>query len=370
MVTGSLQRARILLIGSGRMGQIRASILYANPRFDFCGVVDVNVDGAKAIAEKYSADAFSTLHEAVAHFGVRSKSNDNIKKATDVPDVDTSSLSSQSSSSHSEKPIDGIVLCAPTFVHDSVIREAAANGLAIFTEKPVDETSDKISDLFDVCAKNNVSLCCGFQRRFDESYVAARNALKEEKIGKPVSASIFFADHPCPPIEFLLTGGNIFMDLSAHDIDYIRWALQDEVSSVYATGSSSMKELEDAGVHDNATIVMTFKKGTVVTLTMSRSACYGYDQRCEIFGTAGLIKVENEPTNTSILSDKDGVHQSRLKHSFPQRFHSAFTAELDAFADCLLLDTPWPITAKDCINVQRVADAARESCEHNKVVEL
>ena len=103
---------------------------------------------------------------------------------------------------------------------------------------------------------------------------------------------------------------------------------------------------------------------------MSRSACYGYDQRCEIFGTAGLVKVENEPSNTSILSNKEGVHQSRLKHSFPQRFHSAFTAELDAFADCILQETPWPITPDDCIKVQRVADAAKESCELNKVVEL
>lgn len=53
-----------------------------------------------------------------------------------------------------------------------------------------------------------------------------------------------------------------FILLQAHDIDYIRWALEDEVKTVYATGSSSVQELEAAGVHDNATMVMTFSKGT------------------------------------------------------------------------------------------------------------
>jgi len=32
--------ARVLLVGTGRMGKIRASILHANPRFDLVGIVD------------------------------------------------------------------------------------------------------------------------------------------------------------------------------------------------------------------------------------------------------------------------------------------------------------------------------------------
>jgi myo-inositol 2-dehydrogenase/D-chiro-inositol 1-dehydrogenase len=157
--------------------------------------------------------------------------------------------------------LDGIVVSSPTFTHDAVVREAAKNGLHIFTEKPVDETANKIANLFQVAESSGISLCCGFQRRFDASYVAAAEAVRSGRIGTPVHASIFFADHPCPPIEFLLKGGNIFMDLSAHDIDYIMNALNDEVVSVYATGTSSTDELALAGVHDNATVLMKFRRG-------------------------------------------------------------------------------------------------------------
>jgi len=226
----------------------------------------------------------------------------------------------------------------------------------------------KIEKLFDYCSLKDVHLCCGFQRRFDESYVTTANAVKDGKVGKPLSANIIFADSPTPELSFLLKGGDIFMDLSAHDIDYIRWALDDDVETVYATGSSSVKELENAGVHDNATMVMTFIRGTVVTLTMSRSASYGYDQRCEIFGNKGMVTVGNENANTSVLSDNSGVHFSRLKNSFPERFQQAFTAELDAFADTILLDSPWIVTKEDCVAVQKVADAAKKACEMNKIV--
>ena len=108
----------------------------------------------------------------------------------------------------------------------------------------------------------------------------------------------------------------------------------------------------------------------VVTLTLSRSASYGYDQRCEVFGTDGLLTMGNEYANTTVLSNSNGVSHSKLKHSFPQRFQQAFASELDAFADVILLGKKWPVRAEDCIAVQRVADAARKSCEIDSVVYL
>lgn len=103
---------------------------------------------------------------------------------------------------------------------------------------------------------------------------------------------------------------------------------------------------------------------------MSRSSSYGYDQRCEIFGTAGMVQVGNVPEHTSILSTSSGIQHARFQHSFPQRFQQAFGMELDAFADTLLDGKPWAVTAKQCIHVQRVADAARLSCDTGMIVNL
>lgn len=336
----NMTRARVVLVGTGRMGAIRAKIVYGNPRFEFCGVVDINKEAAEKLATNFNTISFGSLKEAIDHFG------------------------------KGDSALNGIIICTPTFAHDPVIREAAEYGLHIFSEKPVDETAEKVSGLFDHCEKHNVKLCCGFQRRFDLSYKAVADAVRGGKIGKALSASIFFADHPCPPIEFLLTGGDIFMDLSAHDIDYIRWALNDEVDSVYATGSSSTEVLKNAKVYDNATMVLSFSRGAIVTLTMSRSASYGYDQRCEIFGSEGLASVNNEFADSSVISNEGGIQQSRLKHSFPERFDAAFAKELDVFADCIIENAEWPIFKADCISTQKIADAARKSAELQKVINL
>ena len=168
------------------------------------------------------------------------------------------------------KKLDGIIISTPTPTHASLITIAAKAGISIFTEKPIDETALKVRDLYKVTNDCGVKLCCGFQRRFDPSYLELYNQInnptEDEEgrgIGVPLTASIFFGDHPIPTRTFLLQGGgNIISDCSAHDVDYIRWILKDEVVSVYATGTSSDDELKENGVIDNATMIMKFSKGT------------------------------------------------------------------------------------------------------------
>jgi len=344
--------------------------MFANPRYHLCGVVDVNKAGAETLAETYNCEAFSTLSEAIERFTVSTGSPGGIEEGGVTAACDTS-VSSVGDDDAPAIALHAIVISTPTFTHAKLIEEACRYGLAVFTEKPVDETAEKIVDLFEMCRAANVTLACGFQRRFDSSYVYVKNQIANDEIGKPLMANIFFADHPCPPVEFLLKGGNIFMDLLCHDADYIRWCLDgDDVASIYATGTSSIPVLEEAGVHDNATVVMKFKKGAVVTLSMSRSASYGYDQRCEIFGEKGLVKVANEHSCTGVLSNSAGIHQTTYKPGFASRFGEAFAAEMDAFADSILDGAEWPITAEDCIAAQKMADAAIVSCREGRAVEL
>ena len=42
--------ARVLVVGGGRMGQIRAGLLRANPRFELCGIVDNNFETSCKLA--------------------------------------------------------------------------------------------------------------------------------------------------------------------------------------------------------------------------------------------------------------------------------------------------------------------------------
>jgi myo-inositol 2-dehydrogenase / D-chiro-inositol 1-dehydrogenase len=434
------RKARVVLVGSGRMGHIRASLLRGNPRLDLVGIVDKDRDAGRALGEMYGVSAIIMDGRETCALLIRllPKFRKNAHCAPTFDRITTGNKKKQVESfecldeavmdkNKKRRLLDGIVISSPTSTHGSIIRNAADHKISVFTEKPVAETAEQIQSIFDYTDAAGIALCCSFQRRFDPTYVAVTNMVQSGDIGNAiVMASIFFADHPMPPREFLLEGGNIFMDLSAHDVDYITHTLNDKVVSVYASGTSSDPDLAVAGIHDNATMVMKMQKGTarlgtarhctaryaaassynsnstlthyfapakraflflrmltisgaVVTMFMSRSATYGYDQRCEIFGNLGLASVGNPPEHAAKLFNAHGSHSSRLQHSFPQRFEEAFALELDAFANVLLNNDNdnttgssicWPVTAEQCIHVQQVADAARLSCETGAVVQL
>ena len=108
----------------------------------------------------------------------------------------------------------------------------------------------------------------------------------------------------------------------------------------------------------------------MATIFLSRTATYGYDQRCELFGTEGLVSVGNIPEHTTRTHNSEGLHSARWQYSFPQRFEHAFANELDAFIDTVLLDEPWPVSREQCLYVQSIIDAAQKSAKQGKVVEL
>ncbi|GMH65972.1 hypothetical protein TL16_g04326 [Triparma laevis f. inornata] len=322
---------RLAILGTGRMGRIRAQHIFASPRFEISAVVDVNLAAAEKLAKEFRVANFGTSLEGVEY--------------------------------------DGLVVSTPTFTHLSAI-EGSKDNTPIFLEKPIAEDAEGIRKAFEIARRKGNTLCCGFQRRFDDTYVAGSTKVKNGEIGKVVNCNVIFGDHPCPSIEFLKEGGDIFMDLAPHDVDYVLNTLDDKVKSVYATGCSSDPILKEAGVIDNATVLCETVKGSVITLTMSRSAEFGYDQRCEFFGVKGSVSVGNVKKHEATISNAEGITTSVLAHSFPQRFAQGFAAELDGFADVLEGKKEWPVSEEDCVHVQNVAGAAGISFKEGRKVNV
>lgn len=127
-------------------------------------------------------------------------------------------------------------------------------------------------------------------------------------------------------------------------------------------------------MNDDDTIQLTslwpHHPGAVATIFLSRSAVYGYDQRCEVFGTEGLVSIGNIPEHATTFYNKTGSHGASWQYSFPQRFEHAFANELDAFVDSVLADTPWPVSREQCLYVQSIVDAAQKSTQLGEVVRL
>ena len=88
-------------------------------------------------------------------------------------------------------------------------------------------------------------------------------------------------------------------------------SLAAEIVEVYARGAVLVdKRIGEAGDVDTAVITLTFDNGAMGVIDDSRKAAYGYDQRLEVFGSGGMVKVENNLHNQYQLFNADGIHKA------------------------------------------------------------
>ncbi|MCY3863013.1 MAG: inositol 2-dehydrogenase, partial [bacterium] len=93
-------------------------------------------------------------------------------------------------------------------------------------------------------------------------------------------------------------------------------------------------------------IVCTHENGAISTIDNSRQAVYGYDQRVEAFGSAGMAASENPLVATAITRTADGAHAPTLPYFFLERYIPSYLAEWGAFVE-MMEGAPSPVTLAD-----------------------
>ena len=61
-------------------------------------------------------------------------------------------------------------------------------------------------------------------------------------------------------------------------------------------------EIGAAGDIDTAVVTLRLANGALAVIDNSRQAVYGYDQRFEVFGSAGSVAVDNTTPSTRVVS--------------------------------------------------------------------
>src|SRR5690606_28004113 len=75
--------------------------------------------------------------------------------------------------------VDAVLICTPTNTHADLIERFARAGKAVFCEKPVDLSIERVRDCLKTIAETNATVMLGFNRRFDPHFQAVRGAIDE-----------------------------------------------------------------------------------------------------------------------------------------------------------------------------------------------
>lgn len=323
----------VAVIGAGRIGQIHAGNIAAHAECRLVKVMDVYAPAAEALAAKHGAEV-----------------------ATLAGILDDAS-------------IDLVAICSATDTHADLIEAAARAGKAIFCEKPVDLSLQRVRQCLKTVEEHGVPLMIGFNRRFDPSMAQLKESLTNGEIGAPEIVTISSRDPGAPSAEYVKTSGGLFRDMTIHDFDMARWLLDEEPVSVFASASSLVDpQIKALGDVDTAVVTLTCASGKIAVITNSRRATYGYDQRIEVHGSEGMLAVTNHPETSLVKSVAAGVIAQKPMHFFLQRYGAAYRNELGTFISQLVKGEPVQPSGHDGLQALLLADAALASLKSGKPV--
>lgn len=267
--------------------------------------------------------------------------------------------------------IDAVAICSPSDTHEDYIKRAANAGKAIFCEKPLDLSLEKVKEILAVVLANNTPLMVAFNQRFDTNFAQIKSLVTEGKVGELRTIKITSRDPAPPPIDYIKSSGGLFLDMTIHDFDMARYIANSEVDEVYARGHNLVDSaIGEAGDIDTGFVLLTFENGTTAIIENSRQAAYGYDQRLEVFGSKGMAQADNNFKDTHQLLDVNGVHSSRPLDFFMDRYIDSYLYEMNGFVNALNQKKAPPVTGEDGLKATAIALAANKSMKENRPVKL
>jgi myo-inositol 2-dehydrogenase/D-chiro-inositol 1-dehydrogenase len=267
--------------------------------------------------------------------------------------------------------VDAVIVCTPTATHFRVLMDAAAAGRPIFAEKPIDLTLEAIDGINAEISRRGVPMMVGFQRRYDPDFRRVRDVVRAGGVGEVHLVRVTSRDARLPSRAFVPESGGLFLDMTVHDLDVVRFLTGREVTGVFARGAVLVDPMfAEFGDWDTAVVTLTLAGGALATIDNSRRAVYGQDQRVEVFGSAGAVSAANHASDRVVTADASGTHASRLVDFFPERYRDAYRLELQAFVDAIAAGDPMPVTGADGRQAVALALAARQSARENRFIDV
>ena len=267
--------------------------------------------------------------------------------------------------------IDAVMICSSTQTHAPISIEAIRAGKHVFCEKPISRELSEIKSVMKELEHSHLKYQVGFNRRFDHNFHAVREIVESGKIGDVHIVKITSRDPDSPPIEYVKVSGGIFLDMTIHDFDMVRYLTGSDVEEIYANSAVLVDPgIGEAGDVDTAIITMKLANGALAVIDNSRKAVYGYDQRAEVFGSKGQAAVSNDLPSSAVVSTSNGITGEKPLYFFLERYMESFATEVTQFTESVLNDTPVAVTVNDGLQAVLIAKAAAKSVKEHRPVKL
>lgn len=272
----------IAVVGSGRIGSLRAQLAAEHPAVGFVAVSDRDPACARALAGKMAAQ----YHSA-----------DNLE-AISRPEVNAVIVST-SESEHTEAVLAAIGLGKPVLV-----------------EKPIALSLADADRIIAASEKAGVEVRVAYSRRYKERYLIAKEQIAKGRVGRVLAclARVYNSRSQAFAMMTRNPGATPVVDALTYYVDLMNWFLEgSRPVEVFARGQRGV--LQEAGfdADDVNWVIITYDNGAVVNLGVSyalpaKYPSLGHAARVEILGNEGVIILDDDHTDQVMYSDVGFPH--------------------------------------------------------------
>ena len=349
----------VAVIGSGRIGTLRATLAAAHPSVKFIAVADRDAVKARKLADTVGAQ---------------------------LATVDNSEAISRAE-------VNAVFVSTIELEHTEPVLQALELGKHVFVEKPLAVdlvTSDR---LVAAAERSTGTLHVGYSRRFKKRYRIAKEQIVQGRLGRinGTCARVYNSRSQAAQTLARMPAENNPVSGLTYYIDLMNWLLEgNRVVEVVARGQRGTLEQQGHNAYDVAWVLLTYADGAVANMGVSYALprlypALGHAARVEILGSEGVMLLDDDHTDQIMYSERGADHVYIPEHRANMVFLGSGTpgdwalgdflgpvgTETRAWLDYLATGRPCLVsTPQDARSVVEITMAIEQSLRTRRPIEL
>ncbi|MFF5564033.1 Gfo/Idh/MocA family protein [Streptomyces sp. NPDC012623] len=261
--------------------------------------------------------------------------------------------------------VDAVVVTSWGPTHAEHVLAAVAAGKPVFCEKPLATTAADCLKIIEAETAHGSRLVqVGFMRRYDAGYREMKGVIASGAIGEPL---IVHCAHRNPTAPASYTSAMAAQDTAVHEIDVLRWLLDDEIRSVQVLKPRRTRNRHEH-LQDPQIMLFETAAGVRIDLEVFVNCRYGYDIQCETVGEEGLVRL---PDPATVAVRGAGRNSTGVLQDWQGRFEGAFDTEFREWAASVATGTePTGPSSWDGYAATVITDALVQALESGAVIRV
>jgi predicted dehydrogenase len=272
----------LAIIGSGRIGTLRAKLAAGHPAVRFLAVSDAEPEKARKLAGTVNAQLHSGDNDAVI--------------------------------AHPE--VNAVIVSTSEGEHMAPILAAIALGKPVLVEKPIALTLDEADQVVRAIDRHGANVRVAYSRRYKERYLIAKEQLIQGRIGALTGAAARVYNSRSQAFAILQRNPHAtpVVDALTYYVDLMNWFFAGRrLVEVYSRGQMGVLKAAGHEVPDVNFAVFTYDDGCVVNLGIcyalpEKYPALGHAARVELLGTEGVMILDDDHTDQLMYSEKGVPH--------------------------------------------------------------